>query len=69
MVCVCGGRGVGGLEGNLLGVCKWTGDLCLWKNFVPRVLSAHAQGLYTCTMVLWLANSPFSKPPLIDFHA
>ena len=34
--------------GNLLGVCKWTENLCLWKKFDPRRLSAPALGLYTC---------------------
>ena len=34
--------------GNLLGVCKWAENVCLWKKFDPRRLSAPALGLYTC---------------------
>ena len=32
----------------LLGMSKWTEDLCLRKYFGPRVLSTAAAGLYTC---------------------
>ena len=36
------------IGGNLLGVCKWTENLCLWKKIDPRRLSVPALELYTC---------------------
>ena len=46
---------------NLLGMSKWTEDLCLWKYFGPRGLSAPAPGLFTCVWPFYIQTSSSLK--------
>ena len=39
--------------GNLLGVCKWTEDLCLWKKCPQGVVCPRSWAIYMCMTIIF----------------